>query len=140
MKTRITIILFISLLFSAKISPAAEMEDSPLIRAIKSNESTEHIQSLIKEKANVNEKCPHGNTILMLVSQAGRADLVQLLIDENADVNEGPGNCSALCVAEQNSEVQKILLNNGAQPHSIVSRSDNYSQSIRDRLSNLGIN
>ncbi len=51
MKSRITKLLFISLFFSAKMSPAAEMkeeENLPIGTAICENKTLEEIRSLVK--------------------------------------------------------------------------------------------
>jgi len=94
MKSRIIKILFISLLFSTKISPAAEMkklvEDIPLIRAIKQNASLEYIKSLAKGKANVNEKdeAQCNATPLMYASEYERPDVVDFLLKQNANVDD----------------------------------------------------
>ena len=125
MKTRIIKILFISLLFSAKIAPAAEMEErqnTPLINAIQQNKSLKDIKSLVESKANVNAKTGSGNiTPLMYASACKRLDVVNFLLEEDANVNDTT-NCghTAWCVAKNiaNPEIMAVLEKNGAKnPH-----------------------
>ncbi len=120
MKTRIIKILFILLLFSAKIFLAAEMEeeqDPPLMDAIGTNKSFEKIKSLVEKNANVDECKANGFSALMLATGKDRRDVVEFLVDHKANVNK-TNNCghSALCLA--NLEIQAVLEKNGAEdPH-----------------------
>ncbi len=78
MKSGITKMLFISLIFSAKISSAAEMkkaEEIPLITAICTKKTLEEIKFLIENDANVNEKSDQGYSALTLASDMGRLDV-----------------------------------------------------------------
>ena len=91
MKTRIIKILFISLLFSAKIFPAAEIEeeqDLQLTNAILAGESLEKIRRLVEENANVNETSERDNPALLIATSMHRKDIVKFLLEKNASVNQ----------------------------------------------------
>jgi len=108
----ITKMLFISLLFSAKIFLAAEMEEEmnlPVMAAIHENKSLAEIRSLIKSKASVHEKCEQGFSALMLAAKNSRSKVVRLLLENDADANATNQNGhSALCFATD-PEVQAAL-------------------------------
>ncbi len=119
MKSRITKVLFISLLFSAKIFPAAEMDEAeypPLIIAIFENKALEKIKLLVENNANVNEKCILCDiSALIAATKKDRPDLVKFLLEKNANVNEKDSkDHSALCFAK-NRKIQEILEENGAE-------------------------
>ena len=120
MKSRITKVLFISLLFSAKISPAAEMEeerDLPITAALYANKTLEKIRSLVEKNASVDEKNRHGDSVLILATHENRVDVVRFLLENKANVNgKTRDGCSALCLA-MNLEVQAVLEKNGAENH-----------------------
>ncbi len=112
-----TKVLFISLLFSAKIFLAAEMEVPSLsiIPAICENKTLEEIKLLVESKANVDEEREQdGYSALMLATQKNRPDLVKFLLEQKAKVNatDQEGH-SAFCFAI-NSEIKAALKESGA--------------------------
>ena len=123
MKIRIVTVLFIPLLFSAKISPAAAMEeaqDLPMLSAIHENKPLEHVKSLIENNADVNEKNKEGYTALMLATEKNKLNIVSLLLEKNADVNERiPGGHSAWSLAA-NQEIRAVLEEHGAKDPNLI--------------------
>ena len=118
MKTRITKILFISLLFSAKIFSAAAIEEErPLTDAIRDNKSLEEIGSLVENNASVDEKSRNGHSALMIAAVENKLDVLRFLLEKGARVNEKTSDGhSALCFA-RNGEVKAVLRENGAELH-----------------------
>ncbi len=125
-----TKVLFISLLFSAKIFLAAEMEvpqSLSIMAAIYENKTLEEIKSLVENKANVDEKREQdGYSALMYATQKDRLDLVKFLLENNAKVNatDQEGH-SAFCFAK-NSEIEAALKESGAVPHLVNDDSELY--------------
>ncbi len=138
MKSKMKKVLFISLLFAAKISLAAEMNNAegPLIRAIAEGKPFDEIKSLVENKADVNKKDDAGWPALLWAIGAERHDygLSEFLINAGANVGEGPGNCSALCAVKEQikfyrvrglsknqvselKEIEAIILENGVKFH-----------------------
>lgn len=122
MKTRIIKILFISLLFSTKIFLAAEMEeaqDPPLMDAIHAEESLKKIRSLIDNNgADVSGRDRHNQTPLMVAACNEQLDVVNYLLEQNANPHEETlDGCSVFCFAA-NPEIQAVLEKNGVEdPH-----------------------
>lgn len=108
MKSRITKVLFILLLFSAKISPAAEeakmyIDFGLLVHlAIHNGKKLREIESLLVNNGNVNAQCPCGKSPLMLAAINGRKDVFALLLKYNANPwLRDPNGYSAFCYTEK---------------------------------------
>ncbi len=63
-------------------------ENTLLIEAIKNHQSLSHIQQIIdQDPDSINDKGFLGNTALCLAAKQGKYEIVQLLLDHNADPN-----------------------------------------------------
>ncbi len=127
MKSRITKVLFISLLFSAKIFPATEMDEAehpPLIVAIFENKTVEEIKSLVKNNASVSEKCIHGFSALMAAAEDGRLDVVRFLLEKNVNVNEKTTDGYSALHFARNQKIRAVLEENNAKPYIVAANID----------------
>ncbi len=146
MKKKIIYPLFILLLFSIPILPAAEIteleeDESLLIDAIKNNQSIDAITKIILDSnpfITLIARDREGNTPLILASWLGRTDLVKmlLLMERNASSvmslnNDGE---SARHVA-QNESIRFIILKKEKEFEKICL--DGLSQPAHDHMRNI---
>ncbi len=131
MKSKVIKVLFLSLLFSAKIAPASEMEEveaTPLIKAILQNKPLEYIKSLVKNNADVNEKDKKDYSALMYASKNKRIDIINFLLEENADANNiSNDGHTVLCFSDQ--EITKFIKKNSIEEvHTYCNKTPYYSE------------
>ena len=91
MKSMTTKVLFISLLFSAKIFLAAEMEEPQhllIMTGLRENKNREYFESLLKNGTNPREKDENGVSALITAINNGRSDVVELLLNAITNLNE----------------------------------------------------
>lgn len=87
-----------------------------LVNAVKNND-LELAKELINKGANVNQKDSSGNSLLIISSADGNAEMVQLLLSSGADISavDASMKATALHAAAYlgHPEVMKILVENG---------------------------
>jgi ankyrin repeat protein len=78
------------------------------------------VKILLQRGANVEARDPVGETGLLLASSAGHIEIVRLLLDGGAGIDQKSGytGCTALAYAAVKGrvEVMKLLLERGADP------------------------
>ncbi len=94
----------------------AGVQDAALFKAILSS-NVQAVKQALAQGAGVEARNDFGNTPLLVACQFGNVAVIQLLIDNNADVNAsrtGAGHTPlAMCVS--NMQIVKVLLANGAR-------------------------
>jgi len=96
---------------------------------VNSDEQRQVVRRLFRESGNVNVKTTSSNqTALMLAVQHGKADLVELLLENGAAVNlqDADGSTALMCAVEyQFVDIMKLLL---TRPECDVNIADNEGQ------------
>ena len=86
-------------------------QKTPLHRCIELYGSITVARKLVNAKANVNTKDIYQQTPLYLAAQRGEIDIVQLLIDNNADVDfDGAGSTALHFAAGSSPDILEMLL------------------------------
>ena len=77
---------------------------------------TETVSLLIEKGADIDAKTPKGLTLLYIAARSKKYNVLELLIQKGANVNELSPNVSALFVAAENGDekLAKILIDNNA--------------------------
>lgn len=103
--------------------------DAELLEAIRSDNMAQ-IEELIHDGANVNTESGNGFSVLALAASKGNSEIVQLLIDNGADLNYEHGNDPLAVAARfEQLEIVKILLDAGADVESTISLDGTYENS-----------
>lgn len=92
-------------------------QGKPLVQMIKHGGHAVVIEKLLEHKANINECDSDGSSLLIVAAKYNRLNIVKLLLDKKADINQvNKENQNAWMCALNNPRIKRLLEMHGAKP------------------------